>query len=95
MTQATLDPEMAAFEDALLRSLAQAQEKTAITVHTPESIQARKAGRPRGSRKTNPKVSTTLRLSADVVEAFRATGDGWQTRIDAALREWLQSHPQT
>jgi uncharacterized protein (DUF4415 family) len=32
------------------------------------------------------KVSTTLRLSAEVLEHFRAGGPGWQTRIDQALR---------
>jgi uncharacterized protein (DUF4415 family) len=42
--------------------------------------------------KAVPKVSTTIRLSADVVQAFRAAGDGWQTRIDAALKDWLRTH---
>ena len=45
-----------------------------------------KRGRPRVA---NPKVSTTLRLDADVMATFRAEGAGWQTRINAALREWL------
>ena len=36
-----------------------------------------------------PKISTTIRLDADIVEQFRAGGDGWQTRINDALREWL------
>ena len=40
----------------------------------------------------NPKVSTTIRLSRDVIEHFRAGGRGWQTRIDAALREWIAKH---
>ena len=40
----------------------------------------------------NPKVSTTIRLSRDVMEHFRAGGRGWQTRIDAALREWIAKH---
>lgn len=31
-------------------------------------------------------------LSPEIVEKFRSTGDGWQTRIDAALAEWLHSH---
>jgi len=38
------------------------------------------------------KERITIRLSPDVVGAFRATGDGWQTRVDAALRDWLKSH---
>lgn len=35
------------------------------------------------------KERITIRLSPDVVAAFRATGPGWQTRIDEALKEWL------
>lgn len=34
----------------------------------------------------NPKMAVKLRLDADVVEHFRATGPGWQTRINEALR---------
>jgi uncharacterized protein (DUF4415 family) len=35
----------------------------------------------------SPKVQTTLRLDQDVVAYFRAEGPGWQSRINAALRE--------
>ena len=45
-------------------------------------------GRPPVAR---PKVSTTIRLSQDVIDHFRADGKGWQTRIDDALREWIRS----
>ncbi len=38
----------------------------------------------------NPKVSTTIRLSREVVDHFKAGGRGWQTRIDAALLEWIR-----
>ena len=38
----------------------------------------------------NRKVSTTIRLSQDVIEHFRSGGRGWQTRIDEALREWIK-----
>lgn len=34
-----------------------------------------------------PKRAVSIRLSPDVLEYFRAGGKGWQTRIDAALRE--------
>ncbi|WP_044561485.1 BrnA antitoxin family protein [Azospirillum sp. B4] len=44
---------------------------------------ARKRGRPIAA---NPKVKVMLRLDPDVVEAFRATGPGWQTRMNDALR---------
>ncbi len=43
-------------------------------------------GRPRAE---NPKKAISLRLDPDVIEKFRATGKGWQSRINAALREKL------
>jgi len=42
-----------------------------------------KRGRPKAE---SPKVSTTLRIDADVLEHFKRLGPGWQTRINAALR---------
>jgi uncharacterized protein (DUF4415 family) len=35
------------------------------------------------------KVSTTLRLDADILESFRKGGPGWQTRINEVLKEYL------
>jgi uncharacterized protein (DUF4415 family) len=35
----------------------------------------------------NPKQSVKLRLDADVLAAYRKTGAGWQTRINADLRK--------
>ena len=39
-----------------------------------------------------PKQHLNIRLDADVVGAFRRTGNGWQTRLNNALREWLNAH---
>jgi uncharacterized protein (DUF4415 family) len=39
------------------------------------------------------KERITIRLSRDVVTQFRATGVGWQTRMDAALRQYIAEHP--
>jgi uncharacterized protein (DUF4415 family) len=36
-----------------------------------------------------PKQRATLRFDADVLARLRATGPGWQTKVNAALREWL------
>lgn len=58
----------------------------------PLDLQKTLGMRARGPQKTPPKVSTTIRLSPEVVQAFRAGGDGWQTRIDAALKDWLRTH---
>jgi uncharacterized protein (DUF4415 family) len=41
------------------------------------------------------KVSTTIRLDPDIVEAFRAGGEGWQSRINAALREYLEKRARS
>ena len=48
-------------------------------------------GRPRVAK---PKVSSTIRLSADVIDYFKRGGRRWQTRIDQALREWIR-HRET
>lgn len=39
-----------------------------------------------------PKVPTSLRLDPRVLDAFKATGDGWQTRMNNALLEYAQQH---
>jgi uncharacterized protein (DUF4415 family) len=41
----------------------------------------------RGPQKAPTKQQVTLRLDRDVVERFRATGEGWQSRINEALRK--------
>jgi uncharacterized protein (DUF4415 family) len=57
--------------------------------------QAVRRGRPVGTTMDVTKVPTTIRLSPEVSAAFRATGRGWQTRIDAALKDWLKDHSPT
>ena len=42
-------------------------------------------GRPKGST-TSEKSLVSLRIDNDVLERFRATGPGWQSRINEALR---------
>jgi len=45
--------------------------------------------RRRGPQKAPKKVPISIRLSPDVAEGLRATGNGWQVRADEALRSWL------
>ena len=47
----------------------------------------------RGPQKAPTKKPLAIRLSPDVVEYFKATGAGWQSRIDSALRDWMSGHP--
>jgi uncharacterized protein (DUF4415 family) len=46
--------------------------------------------RKRGRQKAPRKVPISIRLSPDVAEGLRATGEGWQRRADDALRSWLR-----
>ncbi len=46
----------------------------------------RERGRPKAA---SPKVNATLRLDQDVLAAFKATGKGWQTQINALLRSHM------
>jgi uncharacterized protein (DUF4415 family) len=61
----------------------------------PVRLQAKLASRTRGPQRAPTKQRITIRLSRDTLDPFRATGKGWQTRIDAALREWLSRRDVT
>jgi uncharacterized protein (DUF4415 family) len=39
------------------------------------------------------KKPVTVSLSSDVLAKFEKTGEGWETRVDDALRQWLEEHP--
>jgi uncharacterized protein (DUF4415 family) len=49
--------------------------------------------RTRGPNKNPTKEQVAIRLDRDVIAAFRAGGPGWQTRLNAALKEWLDTRP--
>ena len=73
----------------LRQALAEAKAGRAGRVHTPEQVVARRRGRPAGSVAAVSKEPVKLRLDPDVLAALRATGDGWQTRINDMLRASL------
>lgn len=52
-------------------------------------VARRRAGRPAGS---GNKEQVAIRLDREILTAFRASGTGWQTRINAALKDWLKTH---
>ena len=54
-----------------------------------QELLRRGRGRP---QKEDKKVSTTVRLDPDVLEAFQREGKGWQTRINEVLREHMPKH---
>lgn len=43
----------------------------------------------RGPKRNSTKEQVTVRYSPEVLAYFRATGAGWQTRMDEALREYV------
>ncbi|WP_342116536.1 BrnA antitoxin family protein [Pseudoduganella sp. OTU4001] len=86
------DAELLAFEDALLRSVDQALRAEG-TIHAPDEIKARR-GRPAGSTKPDKKIPTTIRLDPDVLHALKASGRGWQSRVNEAIRDWLKARSE-
>jgi uncharacterized protein (DUF4415 family) len=46
----------------------------------------------RGLQKKPTKILVTLRYSPEVLHYFKATGKGWQARMDEALKEWIKKH---
>ena len=43
-------------------------------------------GRPKSA---NPKQLVSVRYSAEVIEYFKSTGEGWQSRMDGVLRQYV------
>jgi len=56
---------------------------------TADELLKNKGGRP---PLTDPKQPINIRLSPNIVTAFKSTGKGWQTRINDALQDWLKEH---
>jgi len=51
--------------------------------------------KPRGRPRIEfPKQRINIRLSQEVIEHFKSAGEGWQTRIDSALRQFIAEHPK-
>ncbi len=69
--------------------------RPAREVEPPEFFEAwEKLRRARGRPPLEtPKVATAIRFDADVLAGLRATGKGWQTRVNDAMREWLAKRP--
>lgn len=53
--------------------------------HARQAI-AKLRGRPTAE---DPKQKVTIRLDSDILAALRASGSGWQTRLNQHLREWV------
>lgn len=49
-------------------------------------------GAKRGALYRPVKIPLSLRIDADLIEWFRRQGEGYQTKINAALREYVERH---
>ena len=49
--------------------------------------------RTRGPNKKAAKEQIAIRLDLELVTALRASGPGWQTRVNTALKDWLATQP--
>ncbi len=59
------------------------------TYEVTDFSRVRPVGRPKAAV---TKERVTIRLSPEVTKFFRATGKGWQTRMDEALKEYVEAH---
>jgi uncharacterized protein (DUF4415 family) len=77
-------------EDAAIEAALANNADSYVMTDAEWQLASRKAriGRPKADV---TKERITIRLSADVLAQFRATGPGWQTRINTALESWLAS----
>ena len=49
-------------------------------------------GRPKSE---NKKLLVSVRYSPEVVEYFKSTGEGWQSRMDGVLRKYVARHSRS
>lgn len=70
--------------EATADQLAQAKPFTEAFPALADAMRRNVGGRPKAE---NPKVAVSLRLDQDVVARFKASGPGWQTRMNTALRD--------
>jgi uncharacterized protein (DUF4415 family) len=81
---------LTAKEQAALTAVAAMPVREIDTSNSPEVRDWQ--GAVRGALYRPVKRLTSLRLDADLLEWFRRGGDGYQTRINAALREYVERH---
>jgi len=75
----------AAEDAAIATGIAQDHDTVEITALDMARMQPlRRPGRPKAE---SPKVPVTMRMDADVLDAIKASGAGWQTRVNELLRD--------
>ncbi|MFZ4538666.1 BrnA antitoxin family protein [Propionivibrio sp.] len=73
-------------------SAVEAYWKNAVVSRSLPELREKLANRRRGPSRSPTKVPTTIRFDADVLAALKASGKGWQTRVNEAVKDWLKTH---
>ena len=50
--------------------------------------------RARGKNRAPTKEQIAIRLDPEVLTVFRASGPGWQTRLNTVLKDWIANNPK-
>jgi uncharacterized protein (DUF4415 family) len=80
--ESSLDDEIVEFDDSFFENARVVVGGKVVREATGSCMRRGRPPKPEGERK----VLVSLRLAPDIVEWFRATGPGWQTRIEELLR---------
>ena len=103
MKPKTISPPFSPEQIATAKAAAPSASRRAAAVDWSKGVVTRGGGvaatigaikRTRGPNKQPTKAQVAIRLDPDVLSAFRAGGPGWQTRLNAVLKDWLASQPK-
>ena len=103
MKPKTTSPPFSPEQIAAAKAAARSTSRRAAAIDWSKGVVTRGGGvaatigaikRTRGPNKQPTKAQVAIRLDPDVLSAFRAGGPGWQTRLNAVLKEWLASQPK-
>ena len=103
MKPKTTSPPFSPEQSAAAKAAAPSVSRRAAAVDWSKGVVSRGGGvaatigaikRTRGPNKQPTKEQVAVRLDPDVLSAFRAGGPGWQTRLNAVLKDGLASQPK-
>ena len=87
--------------DRLLTTREEAKWSTGVMVNgggyeaVRKAVAAKRKPGQRGQQVAPTKQLVSVRYSPEVVAFFKASGAGWQSRMDSALKQWVSTHSKT
>ncbi len=84
--EAAIQMQIANDEDAAEATDAELEQAKPFASAFPDLMDSIRRGRGRPAI-ANPRKQISLRLDGDVIEKFKSTGKGWQSRVNEALRK--------